>query len=262
MVRETPEGDPSHVLVVQTVAAPTPRRRKRLAGGALPSEVPLTRLTVIDAVPDAADAGDETSRIADGRRVIARSMTVNRLAAGTADEPGQPPEPIAVRIGTGTGAELADGRWSEAVELPVASQEERRRRRGSPREERFAAMLGGRFPTLSTGLIAQRARADLDAGRPAEAALMLDAALRTAATELTPDLIGEDRREQLAVHRTAVAAAAEAAAAGHFDQDAAAAVEAALERLEAALRAARSGQAESTAASSASSSATTSPPSR
>jgi len=83
-----------------------------------------------------------------------------------------------------------------------------------------------------------RARGDLDHGRPREGALQLSVALEAALAELEGwrEQLGE-RLDELAGHRPAVAAAAQAALAGGLDDETVEAVEGALARLEAALRA-------------------------
>jgi hypothetical protein len=88
--------------------------------------------------------------------------------------------------------------------------------------------------------LALRARADLDAGRGREAALQALIALETAEAELEGWRGRRDigaRLDELTGHRDAVAAAAATALEGGLDDDALAAVGAALGRLEAALRA-------------------------
>ena len=70
-------------------------------------------------------------------------------------------------------------------------------------EERFAALLGAREPPLVAEELVLRARADLDAGRPREAALQARVAL---------EALGG-----LAALREAVGSAANAALAGDLD---------------------------------------------
>ncbi len=105
-------------------------------------------------------------------------------------------------------------------------------------QERLAALLGGREVALACEELALRARGDLEHGRPREAALQLSVALDAALAELEGwrEQLG-DRLDELAGLRSAVAAAAQAALAGGLDDDTVAAVDAALGRLEAALRA-------------------------
>jgi hypothetical protein len=95
-----------------------------------------------------------------------RTATLDPFLADVAAE-----HALAVRIGYGEGEALADGRWSEAVELPRGTR--RRRLESLAPQERIAGVLGGR-ETLdpATGAIL-RARADLDAGRMRDVALQL-----------------------------------------------------------------------------------------
>src|SRR5436190_22225337 len=104
--------------------------------------------------------------------------------------------------------------------------------------ERVAALLGGREVALACEELALRARGDLEHGRPREAALQLSVALEAALAELEGwrAQLGP-RLDELAGHRDSVQRAAAAALAGGLDAATVEAVTAALERLEAALRA-------------------------
>ena len=77
---------------------------------------------------------------------------------------------------------MADGRFSDAWELP--RERTRTRRSMEAPEERFAALLGGRERPLACEELVLRARADLDAGRPREAALQARVALEALLAEL------------------------------------------------------------------------------
>ncbi len=94
---------------------------------------------------------------------------------------------MAVRIGYGSGEEIADGRFSAAREVDVwASGASRRRRRQEDLrpQERVAAVLGGRERIDACETLLLRARADLDAGRQREAALQLRVGLEALLVEL------------------------------------------------------------------------------
>jgi len=86
---------------------------------------------------------------------------------------------LAVRLGHGTGDELADGRWTEAKELE-------RPRRGRlddvDPQSRVAAVLAGRDEVHPAETLMLRARLDAQQGRDAEALYGLRAA-RTALQE-------------------------------------------------------------------------------
>jgi hypothetical protein len=183
--------------------------------------------------------GDDADRITgEALALLDRTVAGHRVAA--ADPWLADPDPdraLVCRVGYGTGEQVADGDWESARELP------RRRRRRSAAlapQERLAALLSGRDVALACEELTLRARADLDRGRPREAALQASVALEAALAELeawrgTTD-IGR-RLDELAAHREPVAAAAAAALRSGIDPEAVAAVEAAVARIEAALRA-------------------------
>jgi hypothetical protein len=241
------------VLVIGGIEAPVRRRRgtrpRRVDEAQLTVEV--TRATVIDATPlgelDAADAwlaratGDDAARIAgEALAVLNQAVAGYRVAAAdpwVAD--ADPTRALAIRVGYGTGEQVADGDWESARELPVPATRAERSALLSP-QERVAALLGGRDAALACEELALRARGDLDHGRQREAALQLAIALDAALAELAvwrgmADMAA--RLEELAGRREAVAAAAAAALRGGLSGQDAATVEAALGRLEAALRA-------------------------
>ncbi|MBA3299126.1 MAG: hypothetical protein H0U24_03500, partial [Thermoleophilaceae bacterium] len=102
-------------------------------------------------------------------------------------------------------------------------------------EERFAALLGGREPLLICEELVLRARADLRARRAREAALQTRVALESLLAELERGL-PPDRRRALVADRAAVGDAANAALLGELEEEAIAAVEASVGRMEGALR--------------------------
>ncbi|MEA2291625.1 MAG: hypothetical protein QOF17_645 [Solirubrobacteraceae bacterium] len=255
-VRRFAGDEVQHVVVIGGLAAPRRApfgaRRPRPAGAAdEPLPVDVTRATVVEtgtalADHEAAEAwlaraleDDAVVRAALG--VLTRAVAAQRVAA--ADPWLADPDParaLATRVGYGDGEEVAAGEWEAARELPLPRPP---RRMTSP-GDRVALLLGGRDVALACEELAIRARADLDRGRRREAALQLDAALGAALAELEGWRghrdIGE-RLTELAGHREPVAEAARAALAGGLEDDRAAAVEAALGRLEAALRARAAG---------------------
>jgi hypothetical protein len=204
----------------------------------------VTRITVIDAVPV-----DDEGAAAEWLRGVetAESATVARLFAAyrvaTADALAgdiDPARALAVRVGYGTGDEVAEGRWTSARELPVPERPEPRRRSRHRPAERLAALLSGRDAALACEELTLRARADCDRGRHREAALQLEAALTAALAELSGWVSHGDiaaRLDELRGYAGSVAAAAAAAREGRLDGEAVEAVSAALARLEAALRA-------------------------
>jgi hypothetical protein len=253
---------PTHILVLATLGAPERRllgRRRPKEAEPEPPPVPVTttRATVIDS--DAVGEGEAAAWLsgldADGREdalrdavaVLNRAVAIHRLAAADPHvrEVGLDGALVA-RLGHGRGEQVAEGRWTDAVEVPVGPHTRRRRRASALRpQERLAAVLGGRDRPLVCEELILRARLDLDSGRPREAALQLRVALEAAIAEL-PQAGGRaadmpQRVDELREQRGAVGTAANAALAGDLRPDAAEAVEHALSRLEAALRARSAG---------------------
>ncbi len=175
-----------------------------------PPEVPFTRLTVIIAerseLQDAARqlqhaAGDPEAAeaaIAAGLRAVNAVLRGHRVA--THDPYGHEigrEATLVARVGYGTGEGLAEGRWEEAVEIPYP---ERRRRRAEALrpQERLAAVLAGRERIDICETLLLRARADLDQGRPREAALQLRAGLEALLAELPAQGAEGDQARDLA----------------------------------------------------------------
>jgi hypothetical protein len=234
------------VLVIGGLEAPRRRRRRPRRAEPGPAETEVTRATVIDVEPlgelEAADAWLARACGADAERVTGEALAVlNRAVAGQRLSMGDPwladadpAHALVCRVGYGSGEQVADGEWESARELPPP----RPARSMFAPEERVAALLGGRDVALACEELALRARGDLDHGRPREAALQLSVALEAALAELEGwrESLGP-RLDELAGQREAVSAAARAALAGGLEPETVAAVEHALARLEAALRA-------------------------
>jgi hypothetical protein len=147
---------------------------------------------------------------------------------------------LVVRVGVGDGEQVAEGRWTNALELPIPKAGRGRRAAALRPQERLAALLGGRDAALACEELTLRARADVDAGQLREAAFQLRVALEAALAELEPWSGRGDLGERLAAlrdERGAVGAAANAALQGGLDDASIADVERVLGRLEAALRA-------------------------
>lgn len=206
------------------------------------------RATVVDAEPVSreeaerwvAAAGTEEAQAA--LAVVARAVRAHRVASGdpAVREPSLV-QALVVRVGHGAGEEVAHGRWSVARELPPVRATRRRRTAGLLPQERMAALLGAHSQALACEELALRARQDLDAGQLREAALQLRAALTAALVELPADRDASadmaTRVTELREHASAVAAVADAALVGALPASAAETLGAALQRLEAALRA-------------------------
>jgi hypothetical protein len=251
-VRRYAGDEVRQVVVIGGLEAPRRRRRDgrpRRAANAEPTPVEVTRATVIEAEPlgELEDADRWLDRAAGGERPGAEALALlNRTLAGyrvSAADPwlpdADPSRALVFRIGYGTGEQVAEGEWESARELPLPAPRGSRSLVLAP-QERLAALLSGRDVALACEELALRARGDLDHGRGREAALQASIALAAALAELESwrdDTGMAARLEELAGHREPVAAAARTALEGGLDAASLAAVEVALGRLEAALRA-------------------------
>lgn len=251
----TPGAPPTHVLVIATLGAP---ERRRLAAGRKkqreaqpepePSPVTTGRATVIDVGAPFDDvvqarawlANAGTEYLADGLEVLNRALHAFRLV--TADpymntvSAGQA---LVARIGFGAGEQVADGLWTDAQEL-LDRQPRLRRLKVLQPQARLAAVLSGREQPLACEELALRARLDLEAGRYREGTLQLHVALDAALAELPSDPTAAalgDRLSELRGLREPVGEAAQTALAGPLGAEQREAVEFALGRIEAALRA-------------------------
>ena len=234
---------------------PVRRRRSRAAGpGPAAEPVEVTRATVIDAAPlydrDAAEEWLERAAGEGAGEVVATALAVlNRAVAGqrvaSADPllaDADPDRALVTRVGYGRGEQVAEGDWEAAR---VLAPRHAGRRRALVPQQRLAALLSGRDVALACEELALRARGDLAAGREREAAMQAHLALEAAVAELESwrekgDMAG--RLAELAAHREPIAAAANAAIQGGLEPGTVAQVEAAMERLEAALRARSAGE--------------------
>ena len=233
--------DPERVLVVRTTNPPTPARRrlgrakpKDADPKAPPPAVPMTTLTVITPEPlgdsEAATGWLEAQRgdhdaledsIHAALELVNAAIHAHRAAVADPSIPDVGAEAaLTVRVGFGEGDALADGRYSEAVEVPSA---ERRRRRSDALRptERVAGVLAGRESVATCELLLLRARADVDADRTREASLEI----RTAVAALLAERASFDANGQegdiqaLKESQEAINAAGEAALAGDLSAD-------------------------------------------
>jgi len=238
--------------VLRTLGAPQRRllgrRRTREVSAAEPEPVPTSRATIVRADPfeSAADAEQwldtaedaHAEALGDATRELNYVLRSHRAAA---DDPYardvRPEHALVVRLGHGDGDQVAEGRYTRAVELPREPPKRKRGEALAP-QERLAALLGGRESLLVGEELLLRARLDLDVGRPREAALQARVALEALLGEL------EDRfGAPLRTLREPVARAANAALDGDLSPEDVAAVEHAVEQMTAAAR--RSGTAAS-----------------
>ena len=206
------EDDSDRVLIVQELDAQRPprrgRRRARPVDPGEPEQVPVTRVTVTGVQLESAPAGagwlKETlasrersaEQLRDATRIVNRALSALRAEARDplVQEIGVT-RALSVRLGHGTGDELAEGRWTEASELP--KQRPGRLDDVDP-QSRVAAVLAGRDQVHPAETLMQRARLDAQQGRDAEARLGLRAARAALREEPGP------RRDQLAKELAAI----------------------------------------------------------
>jgi hypothetical protein len=256
LTRAEPDADPERIIVLRTTGAtPRPllgRRKPRRAEDDEAAAVPVVRATVIDTEPlDSADAAagwlDDLRKDADAQTAAAAAAAaeLNRLLrahrAAAADPSARDVAPAGantVRIGYGSGDQVADGQFAEAYDLPPDDDRSAVRRRAAALapDERLAAILGGRERVLAAEELVLRARTDLEAGHPREAALQARIALEALIAELDPEQAGD-----LSGDREAVGRAANEALAGDPGPELQDEVEAAVARMDAALRRRRLG---------------------
>jgi hypothetical protein len=229
------DGDVLDVLVLKTLgAAPRHRLRGRRPKPAEPGEpdvepVPVTRATVIaaegfESESEAADwlsraRADEEVReaaVERGLLVLNRAVHAHRIAAAEphAHDVARA-QALTVRLGIGSGEQVADGRWSACYELPLPRTGKRRQLLGS--QEELARIVGGRSPARTSEDLALRARLDFDQQRVAQAALQLDAALAALAAEQDAEQSSDERVTNVLERRANVRALADIALRGTLD---------------------------------------------
>ncbi len=212
--------------------------------------MPTTRTTIVRATPFSGDdeaaswlAGlDLEEELAAAVVVLNRALHAHRVASADpyATEVS-PARALIARIGYGSGDEVADGRFGEARELPPEGRRRARRSMEAP-EERFAALIGGREEVLPAEELVLRARADLNAGRLAEAALQARVAIEALLASRVASEESGPAGGSLAVHREAIGSAANAALRDELPGDSAAALEEAVAAMELALKRHRLGR--------------------
>jgi len=221
LVQAGPNDDGQRVLVVETVGAPPPPRRRRRRpketdSNAEPAPLPLTLVTAVRA-QEPFDSASEAGRwledtvaaedsidaaVADGIGLLNRALHAH--ATASADPLGAElsvERAAVVRVGHGSGEEVASGRFSAAHEVDVhaTSGSGRHRRDEQLRpQERLAAVLGGRERLDACETLILRTRADLDASRYREAALQLRVGLEAMLIELDGALADSGHEEDMA----------------------------------------------------------------
>lgn len=233
------------VLVTETLGAPSPtgrRRRKPRAGGAddLPAELPLARVTVVRAFEPLEDersakswleaASNDEERVdrllEDGIDDLNRALHAQAVAGGDPQpQTVAPARAVAMRIGFGSGEQLADGLFTEARQVDPGRRPGSRRRQRDDElrpQQRVAAVLGGRERLDACETLLLRGRADLDAGRNREAALQLRVGLEALLVELRGALSDPGHEEDMGAlkgRRQEVGELANAALQGDLDAE-------------------------------------------
>ncbi len=211
--------------MVRTLGAPPPPRRRRRRPretdpAARPAALPLTRVTAIRAFAPVEDEAEAAAwleaALAEEESVDEVVATALRLlnqalhaqAVAVADPLGHElaaERAAAVRLGYGSGEEVAEGASTAAVEVDVRTGGGSRRkvREESLRpQERVTAVLRGRERFDACEPLLLRARADLDAGRFREAALQLRVGFEALLAELDGAAVDDpDHHEDMATLR-------------------------------------------------------------
>lgn len=232
------------VLVVETLGAPSPPRRRRRRpkeseAAAEPAPLPLSRVTAVRAEAPFEESGEADAWleealasedsidavVAEGIALLNRAVHAHAVAS--ADPLGtelRADRAATVRIGHGSGKEVASGRFSSAREVDVRAGGSARRRQDEELrpQERLAAVLGDRERLDACETLVLRARADLDGGRRREAALQLRVALEAMLIELDGALADPGHEKDMAeleTRRREVGEAANAALRGDLSLD-------------------------------------------
>jgi hypothetical protein len=208
------------VLVIETLGAPPPLRRRRrrpkeAEPDAAPAPLPLTRVTAVRAhepfdSPEQAGgwlgetlAAEEPTEAAVAAGLALLNRALHAQAVAGANPRGvelDTEHATTVRVGHGSGKEVASGRFTEAHEVdarPPGSPRAQRAEQLGP-QERVAAVIGGRERLDACETLLLRARADLDAGRRREAALQLRVGLEALLIELDGALADPGHEEDMA----------------------------------------------------------------
>ncbi len=201
------DGEREQVLVIETLGAPPPTRRRRKRPrdaeiGEPPPELPVARATVVLAfnefesesaaaawLSDAIGSEEAIDQLVEqGIAELNQALHAQAVASGDPyPQTVTPARAVVIRIGFGSGQALADGAFTEAHQVdPGLGPISRRRQRDEELrpQQRLAAVLGDREQLDACETLLLRARADLDAGRNREAALQLRVGLEALLREL------------------------------------------------------------------------------
>jgi hypothetical protein len=235
------------VVALKTLGAPERRRlggkRPRKAQDAEPEPVPTSRATVISGEPFADGAAaaawlgeqnrDALAGLA-GRAAEDLNMLIRAHRAAALDPYGRDvtvAQALVTRVGYGMGDQVAEGRFQDALVLPAPEPG----RAAHDPSERLAALLSGRDSQMACEELVLRARADIAAGRPREAALQARVALEAFLFEMR-DAVHHADRGDLEAARSDIGKAANAALHGNPPSTLQAAVDQAVRLMERELR--------------------------
>jgi len=206
LARAEGEEEAEAVLVLETLGAPPPPGRRRRGPretepAATLAALPLTRATAVRAAEpfESAESAarwleeavetEERLETLVGEAVGLLNRALHAQAVASADpslRQVRAEQAVLVRIGHGSGEEVASGRFTLAREVDVGPAGSRRRRRQDELrpQERVAAVLAGRERLDACETLLLRARADLECDRLREAALQLEVSLEALLAEL------------------------------------------------------------------------------
>jgi hypothetical protein len=200
------DEEPRHVVVLSTLEG-RPRRERALGTGRArrgrevapepeAATVAITRATVVDPVPLAAEAQaaawlkemDVEREMWRAAGVVNKVLAAHRIAAADPYVNAlSPAQALVVRAGWGVGEQVADGQWEHARELLVSRPRRERRASALRPAERLTWLLAGREEPLVCEELALRARRDLDQGQVRHAAVELRSAYAAALQELSAE---------------------------------------------------------------------------
>ncbi|HXV04439.1 MAG TPA: hypothetical protein VFP23_00860 [Solirubrobacterales bacterium] len=212
------------MLIVETLDAP-PRARATAVRAFEPFESEERAARWLEEAT--ATEGALDALVAEGAALLNRALHAQAAASGDPHLCEVSAERAArVRIGYGSGEELAAGRFTAVhdVDLGGAAGRSRRRRREDELrpQARVAAVLGRRERIDACETLLLRARADLDAGRLREAALQLRVGLEALLIELAGALADPAHAVDMATldaRRGEAGEAADRALRGELDAD-------------------------------------------
>ena len=163
------------------------------SGDAEPEQIAICRVTVVDATPLAdedeakqwltqmRDRDDADRHVADSLRHANRIVAAHRIAAADPYESELAASAAhRIRLGYGSGEQVADGLWTAARQVHPEST---RKRSALDPDRVMAETLSGKRPRHDSDDLLLRARLDLDQGRERQALLQARAAAQAFADE-------------------------------------------------------------------------------